>query len=290
MRGKKLLPTQRAPAEPGARRARERHTTMKTSMTRTLKAPALKASAFKTAAFKTATVLAAAASLTIFGAAAASAHVNVDPASTSEGGFSQLTFRVPSESETAKTSKITVTLPTDTPFTSVSVKPMDGWKAEIKEATLPKPVEVDGATITKAAASVTWTADAAHQIGRHEYQTFSISVGRLPKAGTTVMLPAAQTYTDGTVVNWDEPTVEGQAEPGHPAPSFVTTAPAGEHGAHGAAAETPAAGATAEATPASATSPATGDSTLGWAGLTAGLLGLAAGVTALVRTRKAAGN
>ena len=38
------------------------------------------------------------------------------------------------------------------------------------------------------------------------------------------MLPAAQTYTDGTVVNWDEKTVAGQAEPKHPAPSFVTTA------------------------------------------------------------------
>ncbi|WP_457973872.1 YcnI family copper-binding membrane protein [Arthrobacter sp. D1-17] len=238
-------------------------------------------------ALKTTTVLAAAAGLTIFGAGTASAHVGVDPATTSEGGFSQLTFRVPSESETAKTSKITVTLPTETPFTSVSVKPLDGWKAEIKEATLPEPVEIEGATITKAAASVTWTADAAHQIGPHEYQTFSISVGRLPKAGTTVMLPAAQTYTDGTVVNWDEPALEGQAEPKRPAPSFVTTAPAGEHGtggAHGAAAETPA----ADTTPASATSPATdGPAALGWAGLVAGLLGLAAGVTALLRTRKA---
>jgi uncharacterized protein YcnI len=236
---------------------------------------------------KTTTALAVAAGLTILGAGVASAHVSVDPASTSEGGFSQLTFRVPNESETAKTSKITVTLPTETPFTSVSVKPMDGWKAEIKEANLPKPVEVEGATITKAAASVTWTADAAHQLSQHEYQTFSISVGRLPKAGTTVTLPAAQAYTDGTVVNWNQPAVEGQAEPDKPAPSFVTTAAAGKHGAHGAVAETPA----AEATPASATSPAAGDSNaLGWAGLGAGLLGLAAGVTALLRTRKTAGN
>lgn len=243
---------------------------MKTSITRTR---------------KTATVLAAAAGLALFGAGAASAHVSVDPATTSEGGFSQLTFRVPNESETAKTSKITVTLPTDTPFTSVSVKPLEGWKAEIKEATLPEPVRVEGATITKAAASVTWTADTAHQISRHEYQTFSISVGRLPKAGTAVVLPAAQTYTDGTVVNWNERPVEGQPEPRHPAPSFVTTASAAEHATHGAAAETPA----AEATPASSTSPAAGDSmpaALGWAGLAAGLMGLAAGVTALVRTRK----
>ena len=90
---------------------------MKTSIARTL---------------KTTSVLAAAAGLTILGAGAASAHVSVDPASTSEGGFSQLTFRVPNESETAKTSKITVTLPTETPFTSVTFQPMDGRKAEIK--------------------------------------------------------------------------------------------------------------------------------------------------------------
>ena len=78
--------------------------------------------------------------------------------------------------------------------------------------------------MTKAPSSVVWTADAAHQIGQNEYQAFSLSVGVLPDAGTTVTLPASQTYTDGTVVKWDEKTVEGQAEPEHPAPSFVTTA------------------------------------------------------------------
>ena len=78
--------------------------------------------------------------------------------------------------------------------------------------------------MTKAPSSVVWTADAAHQIGQNEYQAFSLSVGVLPDAGTTVTLPASQTYTDGTIVKWDEKTVEGQAEPEHPAPSFVTTA------------------------------------------------------------------
>lgn len=228
-------------------------------------------------------ILAASAGLMVLGAGAASAHVGVDPASTSEGGFSQLTFRVPNESETAKTSELTVTLPPETPFTSVSAKQMDGWKAEIKEAALPNPVTVNGATVTKAAASVTWTADTAHQISQHEYQTFSISVGRLPKAGTTVMLPAAQAYTDGTVVNWNEPKVVGQPEPKHPAPSFVTTAPAGEHG-HTVTAETAAISAASPASPASS-----GDTTpaaVAWAGLGAGLLGLATGATALMRSRK----
>lgn len=38
------------------------------------------------------------------------------------------------------------------------------------------------------------------------------------------MLPAARTYTDGTVVNWDEKTIAGKKEPEHPAPAFFTTA------------------------------------------------------------------
>ena len=241
---------------------------------------------------KSATILATAAGLVALGAGAASAHVSVDPASTSAGGFSQLTFKVPNESETAKTTKLVVTLPTGTPFTSVSVKPIDGWTAKVTEAKLPAPVTVNGATITKAASSVSWTADKAHELGQHEYQTFSISVGRLPAAGTTVALPAAQTYSDGTVVNWNEPEASGQVEPKHPVPAFVTTAAADEH-SHGASADTKAAGikaadaTSADATAASATTPvaAAPDNTFGLAGLGAGLLGLAAGTAALIRTR-----
>jgi uncharacterized protein YcnI len=254
----------------------------------------------KTSALKTATAVTAAAGLMVLGVGSASAHVHVDPASTSAGGFSQLTFRVPNESAAAKTTKVTVTLPTATPFTSVSVKPLDGWTAKIAEAALPAPVTVEGAKITKAAATVTWTADTAHQLGQHEYQTFSISVGRLPEAGTTVALPAAQTYSDGTVVNWNQPETAGQPEPEHPVPSFVTTAAADEHShAAPAAAAAPAADsttadtatadtATADTAAAASTSPvaAAPDNTFGIVGLGAGLLGLAAGTAALVRTRK----
>ena len=229
-------------------------------------------------ALKTVTVLATAAGLMALGVGAASAHVRVEPASTTAGGYSQLTFKVPNESATAKTTKLTVTLPTGTPFTSVSVKPMDGWTAEITEATLPAPVTAEGATITKAAASVTWTADTAHQIGQHEYQTFSISVGRLPAADTTVSLPAAQTYSDGTVVNWNEAETQGQAEPRHPVPSFVTTAAADANSKAALVADTTAASSITPLTPAP-------DNTFGILGLAAGALGLAAGGTALVRTR-----
>jgi uncharacterized protein YcnI len=236
---------------------------MKTSLHRALKAAA--------ATTMTAGMLAA-------GAAAASAHVSVSPDRPAAGGYTHLTFNVPNESPTAKTAQLSVTLPTDTPLTSVSVKPVEGWKAEITTSALPQPVTIAGATITKAPSSVVWTADAAHQIGQNEYQSFSLSVGVLPEAGTTVTLPTTQTYTDGTEVKWDEKTVEGQGEPEHPAPSFVTTAEDAEHTAGSSSAS-------AQATLAPAAPQSAGGDTAGWFGLGAGLLGLAAGVTALVRTR-----
>ncbi|MDQ1056689.1 uncharacterized protein YcnI [Arthrobacter globiformis] len=255
---------------------------MNTSIRRTLKTAA--------AASLTAGLLAA-------GAAAASAHVTVDPSATSEGGFTKLTFSVPNESETAKTNRLEVKLPTDTPLTSVSVKPMDGWKAQVVTTTLPKPVDVAGATVTKAPTSVIWTADPAHQIGQNEFQTFTLSVGRLPAAGTTLMLPAAQDYTDGTTVNWaDAAEAEhghasatssassssapaAEAEEHHPAPSFVVTA---AETAEGSATATPDAAPAGSATQAGASN---GSQAAGWIGLVAGLLGLAAGATALARTR-----
>ena len=249
---------------------------MKSSLRRTLKTAA--------AATLTAGLLAA-------GAAAASAHVHVDSDDPAAGGYSHLTFNVPNESETAKTSKLEVTLPADTPFTSVSVKPVEGWTAVITTSDLPKPVTIAGATVTKAPSSVVWTADAAHQIGPNEYQAFALSVGVLPDAGTTVTLPTAQTYTDGTIVKWDEKTVEGQAEPEHPAPSFVTTAKDADTSAVPAAvpaaavAEPAASQAPAAAPAAAASTPSDSGSTAGRFGLAAGLIGLAAGVTALVRTR-----
>jgi uncharacterized protein YcnI len=226
------------------------------------------------------------------GLGAASAHVTVAPASTTEDGYSQLTFSVPNESETAATNKLEVTLPTEQPFTSVRVRPMEGWTAEVITGALPEPVTTaDGATLTEGPLSVVWTADAGSEISQQEYQTFSISVGRLPEAGSTVMLPATQSYTDGEVVGWDEETVEGAEEPDKPAPSFVTTAAVEGEGGHGGAHGSADTEETAEAIDAEQTASSTetgSTSAVGWAGLVAGLLGLAAGATALLRTRRAA--
>jgi uncharacterized protein YcnI len=243
-------------------------------------------------ALKTTAATAATAALLAFGASAASAHVKVAPDDPAAGGYTHLTFNVPNESPTAKTSKVQVMLPTDTPFTSVSVKPLDGWTEKVITSELPKPVTVKGSTVTKAVSSVVWTADAAHQLGQNQYQSFALSVGVLPAAGTTITLPATQTYTDGSVVKWDQKASDGKAEPEHPAPSFVTTAEDGSPSSTPAATDPATAAASTEASagqlaPAAATTSANTNPAPAWIGLIAGLLGLIAGVTALVRTRTA---
>ncbi|MHC6231832.1 YcnI family copper-binding membrane protein [Arthrobacter sp. MMS24-T111] len=221
---------------------------------------------------KTLTAATAAAGIIVLGATAASAHVTVSPDDTGANGYSHLSFNVPNESPTAKTGKLEVKLPTDTPFTSVSVKPVEGWSAQVITSELPVPVSIAGTTVTKAPSSVVWTADTAHQLGQNEYQAFSLSVGRLPAAGTTVILPATQTYTDGTIVNWDEKATSEQPEPKHPAPSFTTTA-------EDAAITPPTTTASTDAIAASQTSEESSDGTSGWAiilGAAGSVLGAAA--------------
>jgi uncharacterized protein YcnI len=153
----------------------------------------------------------------------ADAHVRVHADNTTSGSFSALTFRVPTESDTASTVRLQVDLPTDTPFLYVSTKPMPGWTATTTVRPLPKPVESEGTTITKAVRTVTWTADKGTGIKPGEYQEFSISVGPLPAAGT-IELPATQSYSDGKVVTWDQPTPANGDEPEYPAPVLVVTA------------------------------------------------------------------
>lgn len=205
---------------------------------------------------------------------AASAHVRVIPESTASGGFSVLTFRVPTESDTASTVKLVIQLPQDTPLMWVSSKPVPGWTAVSHEETLPTPVVIEGTTLTTAVRTITWTADnPAAGIAPGQYQEFSISVGPLPAPGTFV-IPATQTYSDGSVVGWDEPTPASGEEPEHPAPEFtITAAEASGHEGH-----------TASAVASQPTS-----STSGWVGIGALVLAVIAtllSAIALTRTRR----
>jgi periplasmic copper chaperone A len=154
-------------------------------------------------------------------APAASAHVTVSTPDAAPGGYGKLVFRVPTESATASTVKLAVTLPAATPFAEVSAKSMPGWSVATTETELAKPImNDDGFNLTKAVSTVTWTAAASHGVAPGEFNEFELSVGPFPKGTGAMTLPVVQTYSDGTVVKWNQPTPASGKEPEHPAPTL----------------------------------------------------------------------
>jgi uncharacterized protein len=155
-------------------------------------------------------------------AAPASAHVTVSSPGAAQGGYAVLTFAVPTESATASTTGLQVQFPTDTPIASVLVKPHPGWSARTVTSRLAKPIKTDdGDTITDAVTEIVWTADsAATAIEPGQFDQFLVSAGPLPKVDT-LRFAAIQTYSDGSVVNWNETAAAGSTvAPDHPKPSL----------------------------------------------------------------------
>lgn len=163
--------------------------------------------------------------LALAGPLAASAHVSLEENTAEPGSYALLTFKVPNESDTAETTSITLTLPADTPFTSVRTVPVAGWTAKLVRETLPEPVTVGDTEITEAVTRIVWTADASAGLGDGELGLFPVSLGAVPDTGS-IVLPVDQGYSDGSTVSWSD-TAEG-AE--HPAPVlYVNDAPASDH-------------------------------------------------------------
>jgi periplasmic copper chaperone A len=195
-----------------------------------------------------------AAGLVLVSALPAAAHVTVSSPDAEPGGFGKLIFRVPNESDTAETTKIEVRLPTDTPFGSVSTKPVPGWTVEAEPTKLDKPVDVHGATVTEAVQTITWTADGVG-LPPEQFMEFEVSAGPFPEDVDTLSFPTVQTYSDGEVARWVQQVEPGAPEPESPAPTLDLAATgAGSHGdSHGASAE----GGESAAQPVAATSAAT---------------------------------
>jgi uncharacterized protein YcnI len=149
---------------------------------------------------------------------AAWAHVHAGSDNPVRGAMAIVTFQVPNESNTgAATTALTVALPD---VASASTENMPGWTAKLDR---------DAASGTFRA--VTWTAAPNGGIGVDQFALFRISV-QLPDTDT-VSFPATQTYSDGSVVKWDQPPLPGGGEPEHPAPMLTLAAgPAAPHEHH----------------------------------------------------------
>ena len=213
---------------------------------------------------------------------AASAHVTVTPETAEPGSYATVQFRVPNESDTATTTRVEVALPTDTPFLSVAYEPVPGWTITVTESTLPEPVEVEGSEITEAATSILFQADPGAGIAPGQFQNLAVVLGPVPDVGH-VLLPAVQTYDDGTVAQWTaSPEQIADDDRLEPAPVLYVTdaAPADEHGGTHADDETADGTSTAEAAQATTRAADQPGSGLG-VGLSIAALVLAAGAAVL---------
>jgi uncharacterized protein YcnI len=175
---------------------------------------------------RVATATAALGALTVLTAAPAWAHVEVEADHAQPGAEATLTFEVPNESDKGvATTELIVALPN---LTSVSTQQMPGWT-----------VRLDRDTAAGTVKSITWTAAPSAGIPPDQFALFRVAL-LLPKTDS-VSFPATQTYSDGTVVKWDEPTPPGGTEPEHPSPTLALAGAAAddEHGATTAAAPGP---------------------------------------------------
>ncbi|MDG3010528.1 YcnI family protein [Rhodococcus sp. D2-41] len=219
---------------------------------------------FLSRAFCTAT---AAGAVMLASVGVASAHVTVSAPGVAQGGYGVLTFKVPTESDTAGTTKLTVTLPN---LKSARTKPMTGWTSVVT-----KDPKTDEAT------SVTWTADPGVMVAPGQFDEFELSAGPLPKE-KSVSFPAEQTYSDGKIVSWNQPAEVDGAEPDHPAPSLTLGEGSDEHGMSAEMSRS-------EGDSDSSAQSAESDDTARWlggAGLVLGALALALSIGALVRGKR----
>lgn len=216
------------------------------------------------------------------GVAAAHVTANVYGELPEKGGVGAIVLRVPNEEPKAGT------------IGSARTRPVPDWTAEVPTSTLQDPVRNGaGAEVTEIVTMITWTTQPGHAVpaGTTSYQEFALTAGPLPNTVDTLVVPAVQTYSDGTVVRWDELPTEDTTEPEHPAPAVELTAASGNgHGASGEPTPDATTDATAKAT--EAADAGGGDTTARWLGgaeLALGALDAGAGPSdsALLRARRA---
>lgn len=159
----------------------------------------------------------------------ASAHVSINPSTAEEGGYGTFSFKVPNETEDATTTKVVVQFPTDDPIASVSVQPKPGWTYSVAKEKINKPEkDDDGNTVDEAVSTITWEGGT---IKPGEFDQFTVSMGPLPETDS-LTFKALQTYDNGDVVSWIEESVEGAAEPEHPAMVLSLTKPTSDSSHH----------------------------------------------------------
>jgi periplasmic copper chaperone A len=235
----------------------------------------------KVAVLLTAAVLAAPAS--------AQAHISLHPNTIPAGAFATLDVRVPGEQEGAYVKKVDTLFPQG--FTGVDYENVAGWTAKVIETKLATPIREDGETIDTEVSQIVWTwTGPLGKVSNGQFIQFPLSLA-VPDnaAGKALEFRTVQTYSNGQVVHWIEPSLTGE----HPSPRINVTAKGGVIEDVAGDEAGPEAGQTAGSPSAPATTPAAVKTTsngaskgLGVTALILGALGLVAGLGALAVSRR----
>ena len=212
--------------------------------------------------------------------AAAQAHISIHPNTVPAGAFATLYARVPGEQEGAHVTKLDMLFPSG--ITSVEYANVPGWSVKVLSEKVSPPIQTDEGPVSEQVSQVVWTwSGPLGMVDDNQFVElpFSIVVPHT-LAGHALEFRTVQTYSNGQVVHWIDPSLSAE----HPAPRINVTAAAGviedvagkEAGPEAGQTGTPAAAATS-------TSNASGASKgLALAALIVGILGLLAGGAALV--------
>jgi periplasmic copper chaperone A len=148
-------------------------------------------------------------------AAPAAAHVTVpDGSDVHSGGSAVIHFRVPHGCDGAATDTISVQLPDG--VVSAKAEYVPGWDLAF-ETVASDPYDEFGTTKTERVGVITWSGG---DLPDGAFYDFGIRATFLQDPGTVVAFPVVQKCGDVEVA-WIEPTVEGQPEPEHPAPTVT---------------------------------------------------------------------
>ncbi|MEU8300120.1 DUF1775 domain-containing protein [Micromonospora sp. NPDC048909] len=195
--------------------------------------------------------LAALAAATVLGwpGTAHAAEVTTNPGQARQGDAVRLEFVVPEERPGTRTRQVEVRLPADAPIAEVYPMSVPGWAPRISSRTLDQPVAgIHSTGVTTVTTAVTWIRVDGAPAGPAR---LALSMGPLPRTDR-LTFPVIQTYADGTVVRWADPTGAHRAPVLTLLPA-AAGAPAGHTGHGGAAnAEGAVAGPAADTDPAGA--------------------------------------
>ncbi len=220
-------------------------------------------------------------------AAPAGAHVTGDTDAVPADGYTQVTFTVPHGCEEAATDSVAVQIPEG--ILNAQPKVLAGWDVETTTSVLDEPVESGhGEAQTERVSEITWTAQPGNELPAAYRQDFTVGFKAPDAEGDRLFFKIVQGCGDAETA-WIEETADGAEEPEHPAPYVDVVASDGD--GHSSATDEEATGtdeAPADAAPVAASTGSDdgGSDGLAIAGLVAGVLGLAAGGVALLKTRQ----